>query len=121
MMHLAIFSSTTSVPVKVREPGGRIPKILLHESWSHEKGTEVIQVTQATDKRNETNSRERKSQPHLASNWMGREKKLTDDPKVLSLDIIKILVSLTQSSAEWVTWICLEKWEISTLGYNCVS
>lgn len=105
--HLAIFSSMTSVPVKVWEPGGRIPKILLHESWSHEKGTEVIQVTQATDKRNETNSRERKSQLHLASNWMGREKKFTDDPKVLSLDIIKVLVSLTQSSTEWVTWIDL--------------
>lgn len=69
----------------------------------------MIQVTQATDKRNETNSRERKNQPHLASNWMGREKKFTDDPKVLSLDIIKILVSLTQRSTEWVTWICLEK------------
>lgn len=79
-MHPIIFSLMTSVPEKV---GGI---------------------------RNEMNSRERKEST-IFSKLVGyaERKEFTDDPKVLSLDSIRILMSLTQSSTQQVTWVCPEK------------
>lgn len=86
LSNLAIVFFMTSVPVKVWGHGRSRIKAVLHESCSLEKAAKVIQVTQGANKRNEAHSRKRKRQQDLARNWLWREKKFTDNSKVLSLD-----------------------------------
>lgn len=87
--HLAIFSFTTSVSGKVCRHDWSIIKILLCGSPSRD----ATGVTQGIRKRNKTKTRERKSQQYLASKWVWREKKLRDDPTVLSLGITRTPMS----------------------------